>query len=180
MLLTDPAVQYWSCVVAGLATLAVLMLWNKVRGPRAVKGLSRLGLLVGGYFTAAVAVLVSVNIAYGGLIVSVNDLFADLNPPMGHFGHHKHGPCDAGAPGAAPAATSDATPEATTTAAPGAAAAGAALGGAAAGPGAGADGRDAVLDVPGAVPCAPQAPPAASPGAAAAAQAAPGAPQVRP
>lgn len=167
MLLTDPAVQYWSCVVAGLATLAVLMLWNRVRGPRAVKGLSRLGLLVGGYFTAAVAVLVSVNIAYGGLIVSVNDLFADLNPPTGHFGHHKHGPCDAGAtPGAAGAG----------------AGVGAALGGAAgaARAGARADGRDAVLDVPGAAPCAPQAPPAASPGAAAAAQAAPGAPQVRP
>ena len=152
MLLTDPAVQYWSCVIAALATLAVLMLWNRVRGPRAVKGLSRLGLLAGGYFATAVAVLVSVNIAYGGLIVSVNDLFADLNPPMGHFGHHKHGPCDAAMPGnAAPAATSGATPQATTTGTPDAAA-GAMLSG-----------------VPGAVPCAPEAPPAASPGAAPAA-----------
>jgi hypothetical protein len=102
MLLTDPAVQYWSCVIAILTTLAVLLLWNRVRGPRAVKGLARLGLLVGGYLATAVAVLVSVNIAYGGLIVSVSDLFADLNPPMGQFGHHMHGPCGLGTGTAAP------------------------------------------------------------------------------
>ena len=88
MLLTDPAVQYWSCVVAILATAAVLMLWNKVHGPLVVRGLSRLGLLIGGYAATAVAVLVSVNIAYGGLIVSVSDLFADVNPPMGQFVNH--------------------------------------------------------------------------------------------
>jgi len=88
MLLTDPAVQYWTCVVAILTTVAVLMLWNKVRGPLVVKGLSRLGLLVGGYVATAVAVLVSVNIAYGGLIVSVSDLFANVNPPMGQFANH--------------------------------------------------------------------------------------------
>ncbi|HEX4791984.1 MAG TPA: hypothetical protein VH372_26190 [Actinospica sp.] len=88
MLLTDPAVQYWSCVVAVLATLAVLMLWNRVRGPVAVKVLSRFGLLLGGYLATTVAVLVSVNIAYGGLVVSVDDLFADINPPMGRYMHH--------------------------------------------------------------------------------------------
>jgi hypothetical protein len=79
-------------VVAILATLAVLMLWNRVRGPLVVKGLSRLGLLLVGYLTTAVAILVSVNITYGGLVVSVSDLFADLNPPMGQF-QHRHGPC---------------------------------------------------------------------------------------
>lgn len=88
MLLTDPAVQYWSCVVAVLATAAVLMLWNRVRGPRAVRLLSRFGLLLGGYVATTVAVLVSVNIAYGGLVVSVDDLFADINPPMGRYQHH--------------------------------------------------------------------------------------------
>jgi len=93
MLLTDPALQYWSCVVAILATLAVLMLWNRVRGPLVVKGLSRLGLLLGGYLATAVAILVSVNIAYGGLVVSVSDLFADINPPMGQF---HHGQCGGG------------------------------------------------------------------------------------
>ena len=88
MLLTDPAVQYWTCVVAILTTVGVLMLWNRVRGPLVVKGLSRLGLLVGGYVATAAAVLVSVNIAYGGLIVSVSDLFANVNPPMGQFANH--------------------------------------------------------------------------------------------
>ena len=88
MLLTDPALQYWSCVTAILATIAVLMLWNKVQGPAAVRVLSRVGLLLAGYLTTAVAILVSVNIAYGGLIVSVSDLFADVNPPMGQFMHH--------------------------------------------------------------------------------------------
>jgi hypothetical protein len=97
MLLTDPAVQYWTCVVAILTTVAVLMLWNKVRGPLVVRGLSRAGLLIGGYTATAVAVLVSVNIAYGGLIVSVSDLFANVNPPMGQFANyggcagHDHG-----------------------------------------------------------------------------------------
>ena len=111
MLLTDPALQYWSCVVAILATVAVLMLWNRVRGPLVVKGLSRLGLLLAGYLTTAVAILVSVNIAYGGLVVSVSVLFADLNPPMGQF-QHRHGPCggegaQAKAAAKAPAAPTD-------------------------------------------------------------------------
>jgi hypothetical protein len=108
MRLTDPAVQYWSCVAAILATLAVLMLWNRVRGPRIVRGLTRFGLLFGGYAATAVAVLVSVNIAYGGLVVSVDDLFADINPPM-HYTHHDR-QCDggAGAVGAVAAGTADA------------------------------------------------------------------------
>lgn len=87
MLLTDPALQYWSCVAAILATVAALVLWNRVQGPKAVRVVSRVGLLLGGYLTTAVAILVSVNIAYGGLIVSVSDLFADVNPPMGQFMH---------------------------------------------------------------------------------------------
>lgn len=98
MQLTDPALQYWSCVAAVIATVGALMLWNKVRGPRVVRWLSRLGLLLGGYLTTAVAVLVSVNIAYGGLIVSVSDLFADLNPPMPHFQQRGH--CDQAGHGA--------------------------------------------------------------------------------
>ena len=110
MLLTDPALQYWSCVVAILATIAVLILWNKVQGPTVVRGLSRFGLLLGGYLTTAVAVLVSVNIAYGGLIVSVSDLFADINPPMGQFMHH-HGTCGGG-PGGGPGIEAQAAPSA--------------------------------------------------------------------
>jgi hypothetical protein len=95
MLLTDPALQYWSCVAAILATVAALGLWNRVHGPAFAKSLSRFGLLLGGYLTTAVAVLVSVNIAYGGLIVSVSDLFADVNPPMGQFMQHD-GACGKG------------------------------------------------------------------------------------
>jgi hypothetical protein len=88
MLLTDPALQYWTCVAAILATIAVLTLWNRVQGPAFVKVLSRVGLLLVGYLTTAVAILVSVNITYGGLIVSMSDLFADVNPPMGQFMRH--------------------------------------------------------------------------------------------
>jgi hypothetical protein len=87
MLLTDPALQYWSCVAAIVATAAALALWNRVQGPAPVRVLSRVGLLLAGYLTTTVAILISVNIAYGGLIVSVSDLFADVNPPTVQFGH---------------------------------------------------------------------------------------------
>jgi len=88
MLLTSTALQISTIVLAILATIAVLLLWNRVRGPRAVRTLSRVALLGGGYAATAVAVLISVNIIYGGLIVSVSDLFSNLNPPQGtHFSH---------------------------------------------------------------------------------------------
>lgn len=88
MLLTSTSLQICTIAAAVLATLAVLLLWNRVRGPRPVRAFSRVALLCGGYVTTAVAVLVSVNIAYGGLIVSVSDLFSNVNPPQGtHFGH---------------------------------------------------------------------------------------------
>ena len=88
MLLTSTSLQIATIVVAVLATIAVLLLWNRVRGPRPVRVFSRVALLTGGYAATAVAVLISVNIAYGGLIVSFSDLFSNLNPPQGtHFGH---------------------------------------------------------------------------------------------
>jgi len=118
MRLTSPATQYLSIVVAVLATVAVLLLWNRVRGPRVVRYSARFGLLLGGYAATAVAVLVSVNIAYGGLIVSVDDLFANLNPPMnynhgGYLRHHRPGGSAPGAPGATHTATPAASPAAT-------------------------------------------------------------------
>jgi uncharacterized membrane protein YgcG len=95
MSLTSTALQICTIVIAVLSTIAALLLWNRVRGPKAVRALSRMVLLAGGYLTAAVAVLVSVNIAYGGLIVSVSDLFSNLNPPQGpHFGHQGREPAD--------------------------------------------------------------------------------------
>jgi hypothetical protein len=112
MRLTSPSTQYVSIAVAIAATIAALLLWNRVRGPRTVRVLARSGLLIGGYAATAVAVLVSVNIAYGGLIVSVSDLFADLNPPMNqHFRHmHPHHSRVGGVPGPGPSGTPAATP----------------------------------------------------------------------
>lgn len=57
-----------------------------------MRPLSRFALLLGGCLTAAVAVPVSVNIAYGGLTVSVDDLFANLNPPTYHRSGHPRTP----------------------------------------------------------------------------------------
>ena len=113
--LTSPTTQYLSIASAVLATFAVLLLWNRVRGPRVVRVLSRFGLLLGGYVATTIAVLVSVNIAYGGLIVSVDDLFADLNPPTYyHHAHtHRHRPI-----GATPSAASSPKPGGTPAASP--------------------------------------------------------------
>ena len=88
MLLTSTSLQILTVVLAVLATAAALLLWNRVRGPKAVRVASRVALLLGGYAATAVAVLISVNIAYGGLIVSWSDLFSNLNPPMVPHMHH--------------------------------------------------------------------------------------------
>jgi glucan phosphoethanolaminetransferase (alkaline phosphatase superfamily) len=91
MSLTGTTFQWLMIGVAVAATLAVLLLWNRVRGPRTVRLLARGALLITSYLTVAVAVLVSVNIAYGGLIASWGDLFANLNAPVGgHWHHHGH------------------------------------------------------------------------------------------
>jgi hypothetical protein len=95
--LTSSTFQWLTIFAAILFTVAVIFFWNRVRGPRPVKVASRIGLLTAGYLTAAVAVLVSINIAYGGLIATWGDLFANLNPPPGnwhpHYRHgHGHGP----------------------------------------------------------------------------------------
>lgn len=88
MLLTSTSLQILTVALAVVSTGAALLLWNRVRGPRAVRAASRAGLLVGGYAATAVAVLISVNIAYGGLIVSWSDLFSNINPPMIHHMRH--------------------------------------------------------------------------------------------
>lgn len=89
MSLTSAGFQWLMIAVAIAATLAVLLLWNKVRGPLVVRLMGRVVMLIGSYLAVAVAVLVSVNIAYGGLIANWGDLFASLHPPVG--GHHHHG-----------------------------------------------------------------------------------------
>lgn len=89
MSLTSAGFQWLMIAVAIAATLAVLLLWNKVRGPLVVRLMGRVVMLIGSYLAVAVAVLVSVNIAYGGLIANWGDLFANLHPPAS--GHHHHG-----------------------------------------------------------------------------------------
>jgi hypothetical protein len=94
--LTGSTFQWLTICVAIVVTIAVIVLWNRIRGPRPVKLAGRIGLLVASYLTAAVAILVSINITYGGLIATWGDLFANLNPPPGnwhpHYRHRNYGP----------------------------------------------------------------------------------------
>ncbi|QMU67426.1 hypothetical protein [Streptacidiphilus sp. P02-A3a] len=88
MQLTSGTLQFTTIAVAVLVTCGAVLLWNRVRGPRPLRALARVGLLAGSYAATALAVLISVNIAYGGLIVSVSDLFSDPNAtPVRHAGH---------------------------------------------------------------------------------------------
>jgi hypothetical protein len=91
----------WVTIVAAIAvTIAVIVGWNYVRGPRPVRLASRIVMLMAGYLTAAVAVLVSINITYGGLIATWGDLFANLNPPTGNWHpHYRHGAHHGSGPG---------------------------------------------------------------------------------
>jgi S-formylglutathione hydrolase FrmB len=57
--------------------LATVLLWNRIPGPRAVRAVTRALFLLAGQFLAVVALLVTVNIAAGGLIVSVGDLLGN-------------------------------------------------------------------------------------------------------
>jgi hypothetical protein len=77
MSLTSTAFQVLTIVVAVVVTGALVLLWNQVRGPQLARLSQRVLLLVLGNGLTAVAVLVSVNIAYGGLIVSWSDLFSN-------------------------------------------------------------------------------------------------------
>jgi hypothetical protein len=89
--LTGSTFQWLTICAAIVVTIAVIVLWNRIRGPRPVKLAGRVGLLTAGYLTAAVAILVSINISYGGLIASWGDLFANLNPPPGNWHpHYRH------------------------------------------------------------------------------------------
>ncbi|QMU74886.1 hypothetical protein GXW83_02995 [Streptacidiphilus sp. PB12-B1b] len=113
MQLTGTATQVWTVALAVLATCAALLLWNRVRGPRPVRVLARAGLLVGSYAATALAVLISVNIAYGGLIVSVSDLFSDPNAVPMHHGRFQHGHRDPLTAGYDPGVGSQGAPQGT-------------------------------------------------------------------
>ena len=96
MSLTGSTFQWLTICAAIVVTSAVIVLWNRIRGPRPVRLAGRIGLLTAGYLTTAVAILVSINIAYGGLIATWGDLSANLNPPPGnwhpHYRHRPYGP----------------------------------------------------------------------------------------
>jgi hypothetical protein len=94
MSLTGQPFRWLTIIVAIVATIAAVLLWNRIRGPRPIRLALRAALLTTGYVATAVAVLVSVNIAYGGLIASWGDLIDNLMPANGgwnqHYRHH-HG-----------------------------------------------------------------------------------------
>lgn len=89
--LTSTPFRILTVVFAVLATVGALLLWNRIPGPRPIRLLSRLGLLLSGYALTAVAALVAINIAYGGLIANWGDLFADPNAGFGMHGKFPHG-----------------------------------------------------------------------------------------
>jgi len=78
--LTSLSLRALTIVLAILATAATMLLWNRVAGPRVTRAASRLGLLLASYTFTMIAVLVSINIAYGGLISSWGGLFDNLRP----------------------------------------------------------------------------------------------------
>ena len=79
------SLQITTIVLAVLAALATWLLWNRMRGPRAVRVLQRAALLVFGELMAAMAILVWVNISSGGLVVSWQDLLGNQSTRGGVF-----------------------------------------------------------------------------------------------
>ena len=92
MSLTGRSFQWLTIAIDVLVTFAVLALWNKVHGRRTLRLTGRVGLLTAAYLAAAVAILVSINIAYGGLIATWGDLFDNLQPPHGTGNNHHQPP----------------------------------------------------------------------------------------
>jgi len=90
MSLTGQPFKWLTIVIAIIATLAIIVFWNRIRGPRPVRLAGRAALLATGYLTTAVAALVSVNIAYGGLVASWSDLIDNLMPPQNTWQHSNH------------------------------------------------------------------------------------------
>jgi enterochelin esterase-like enzyme len=79
------SLQITTVVLAVLAALATWLLWNRMRGPRAVRVAQRAALLVFGEVMAAMAILVWVNISSGGLVVSWQDLLGNQSTRGGVF-----------------------------------------------------------------------------------------------
>ncbi|MCW2948391.1 MAG: hypothetical protein JWR24_5108 [Actinoallomurus sp.] len=65
--------------------VATLLLWNRIPGPRAVRIPVRVGFLILGEALATLALLVSLNISYGGLVVSWKDLIGAQSTKGAHL-----------------------------------------------------------------------------------------------
>jgi enterochelin esterase-like enzyme len=79
------SLQILTIVLALVAAAATGFLWNRVRGPRPVRLLSRAAVLVAGEVLASLAILVWLNIANGGLVVSWQDLLGNQSTRGGVF-----------------------------------------------------------------------------------------------
>jgi enterochelin esterase-like enzyme len=85
MSLISPAFRDVVIALMVLVAVATLVLWNRVPGPRAVRYAARGGLLLSGEALATLALLVSLNISYGGLVVSWKDLLGDQSTKGAQF-----------------------------------------------------------------------------------------------
>ncbi len=85
MSLTSTGFEVAVIVAAAIVALATTLLWNRVGGPRAVRIASRVLLVVLGEALATLALLVAINIGYGGLIVSWADLLGNQSTHGGGF-----------------------------------------------------------------------------------------------
>ena len=86
---TSGSLQAVTIVLAIAAAAGTALLWNRIPGPRPARVLARTALLVSGQLMASVAILVWLNIANGGLIVSWQDLLGDQSVRGGVFaGQH--------------------------------------------------------------------------------------------
>lgn len=88
MSLTGTAFQLVTAGVTVALAIIVVLAWNRMRGPKPVRMASRVTLLLVAYATAAIAVLVSVNIGYGDLIGSWSELFNNVQAPQYTNWHH--------------------------------------------------------------------------------------------
>src|SRR5947209_2944840 len=71
-------------IVLAVLTIAfpvtAVLVWRRVKGPRAVRGLQRLGLVVGAQLSAVLLLLVGVN-DYGNLFTSWSQAYDSLTAP---------------------------------------------------------------------------------------------------
>lgn len=74
-------------VIAATIMVALLtfLWWNRIPGPRPIRAAGRLGLMLLGQFLAVTALLVTLNISYGGLIVSWSDLLGRQSAAGAHM-----------------------------------------------------------------------------------------------